>query len=113
MTIVTVRRPFGFSRDGIKIEQADIGSTPDIPDELVAGLAAEGWIDPVEAGAEGSPAPASGLVFVGEDGVTVPVESLSDAELKDFIAVRTGKRPHPNAKRATLIEKAQEILTDG
>lgn len=34
--------------------------------------------------------------------------SMSDDELRALIEERTGKKPHPNAKRETLIERARE-----
>lgn len=41
--IVTVLRPFTFSRDGLTPLRADLGEA-DIPDGLVPGLAAEGFV---------------------------------------------------------------------
>lgn len=38
------------------------------------------------------------------------LEAMNDAELRGFVEKVTGKRPHPNAKRATMIERA---LADG
>lgn len=34
------------------------------------------------------------------------LEAMNDAELRDFVEKVTGKRPHSNAKRATMIERA-------
>jgi hypothetical protein len=35
------------------------------------------------------------------------IDAMSDDELRDFIERKTGTRPHPNAKSATLVEKAK------
>lgn len=58
---------------------------------------------------------ASGVVRVDvEKGITQDrraiLEAMNDAELRGFVEKVTGKRPHPNAKRATMIERA---LADG
>ncbi|GLT03018.1 hypothetical protein GCM10007897_44570 [Sphingobium jiangsuense] len=34
-------------------------------------------------------------------------DALSDAELRDLVEKETGKKPHPAAKRETLIEKLE------
>ena len=39
-----VLRPFPFSKDGIKVEHADAGSTVLLPAHLVQGLAEAGYI---------------------------------------------------------------------
>lgn len=42
--LVKVIRDFAFSRDGFRTELAKAGSEVDIPDRLVAGLTAEGFL---------------------------------------------------------------------
>lgn len=51
------------------------------------------------------------LVRIDEPKATKPdkramVEALNDDDLRAFVEKRTGKKPHPNAKRETLIERA-------
>lgn len=36
-------------------------------------------------------------------------DDMSDEDLRAYITDRTGKAPHPRAKRETLIDKAKEI----
>lgn len=36
------------------------------------------------------------------------IDAMTDGELRDFIFRKTRKRAHPNAKTATLVEKAKE-----
>jgi hypothetical protein len=46
---VIALRPFPFSRDGTTIEEAPDGAEVDIPDAMVPGLTAEGWIAAIPA----------------------------------------------------------------
>ena len=46
MADVLVVRGFPYAADGIAIVMLVAGNRADIRDELVPGLAAEGWIDP-------------------------------------------------------------------
>lgn len=56
---------------------------------------------------EGFVPPANGeIVPLGH----MPFADKTDDELRDMIEAATGKRPHPNAKRETLIERAAEAL---
>lgn len=49
MTECTILKNFPFSRDGFNIIQAVAGDPADIPDDLIAGLVADGYVSLDEA----------------------------------------------------------------
>lgn len=48
--LVDIVKPFPFSRDGVTLEQAVEGAL-DLPDALVPGLEAEGYVNKAQGGA--------------------------------------------------------------
>lgn len=47
--LVEILKPFPFSRNGVTEEQAVVGTTENIPDDLVPGLRAEGLVRETKA----------------------------------------------------------------
>lgn len=100
-----ILKSFPFSRNGVKIEDAVKDETVDIPDALVEGLEAEGFVerlgedDKVETKVvETTPETKGG----GEAGA-IDVTAMSDDELKVHVEKVTGQKPHWNAKRDTVL----------
>lgn len=94
--LVSIKKPFPWSADGVKSTEAVPGTTVDIPDVLVPGLRAEGFVgdpDPDGAPAEprepAAPAPEAeaekepALLPETEDAPSDAAAPLSAAELVD------------------------------
>ena len=76
-------RPFPYAADGIKIEQLAAGDERDFPDDIVGGLIAEKYVEPVEPAAAPENAAHAGAPDTAEAGRkprrAKPVEPAADA----------------------------------
>lgn len=101
---VTIIKPFPFSTDGVTALFAVPGEPAEIPDALIAGLTAEGFVsiggDLVET--EDAPTPAQ-----------PDLVSMRDADLRAAIKAATGTAPGPRTSRATLIEQYRALTKAG
>ena len=99
--LCTILKTFPISRDGIRAETASAGSEVDIPDALVAGLKAEGYVRTVEAKAmRGAPE---------RQAIEAAQENKEDrAELREEYERVIGKRPFMGWDAAMLREKIAE-----
>lgn len=112
---VTVIRPFPFSRDGRTTQHADVSPEPqEIPDALVPGLVAEGYVEQPEGL---PPIPMSaGRRKVIIDRVTelfrAHMEALSDEQLTETLA-SAERQTAEAAERAAFATKVSEALEHG
>lgn len=56
---------------------------------------------------DGEPGGVKDATPLSEDEKLELLEAMTDDELREFVEDRTGKKPHPNAKRETLLDKAR------
>lgn len=112
---VTVIRPFPFSRDGRTTQHAEVSPEPqEIPDALVPGLVAEGYVEQPE----GLPpiAMSAGRRKTMIDRVTelfrAHMENLSDTDLSDTLAAAERQSGH-TTKIADPLEHGQPNLFNG
>lgn len=61
---------------------------------------------PLDHDRDGRPGGVANTSPVTADEKRALLDAMDDAELREFVADLTGKKPHPAAKRETLIEKA-------
>ena len=124
---VAITKPFPFSRDGIRIEQAAAGSVADIPDALVAGLRGEGFVAALADAPAESPAVADspndrGLVLpphgseppaeapagdADADGIPDDLERLPWFTVQKLVQQRTGSKPKTKAEAVELLRLAR------
>jgi hypothetical protein len=102
-----ILRPFPFSRDGVNTEHASPGGDlVDLPDAIVPGLRAEGYVREAKAFSAAPENRAFASAPENKAGEPDVQSIMSDDELRAFIAQRDGKAPHHLTGRAKLIALA-------
>lgn len=80
--------------------------------EKIAG--AEGFVrydaldaSPLDHDHDGKPGGVANSEPLSDEEKMELLDAMTDDELREFVEGRTGKKPHPNAKRETLLERAR------
>lgn len=99
-------KTFPFSRDGVTALTAVAGTVEDIPDDLVEGLAAEGFVcDPDD---NEQPQQEKQVDDPNDDQTDLPIEEMDAHQLVERYTALTGEEPDGRWGVSTLREKTKE-----